>query len=98
MVKILGLAFGGRLMDVLKMRLWLVDSEVETRENLMGISLDFLSVVDVLILVMARAPGVKVAIFTVLNFDDNGLGGFHAGKFRIYITLKWISFTKNEAN
>ena len=62
------------------MRLWLVDSEVKTMENLMGIRLDFLSVVDVLIFVMTRTPGVKGAIFTVLDFDDNRLGVFHAGK------------------
>ena len=62
------------------MRLWLVDSEVKTMENLMGIRLDFLSVVDVLIFVMARTPGVKRAILTVLDFDDNRLGVFHAGK------------------
>lgn len=97
-IKILGLAFACWFMNVFEMGLWLVDSEVETMENLMRIRLDFLSVVDVLIFVMARTPGVKGAIFTVLDFDDNGLGGFHAGKLRIYITLVWISFTKNEAN
>lgn len=73
MIKILGFSFAGGFVNVFEMGLGLVDSEVETRENVMSIGLDFLSVFSVLVLVMPRTPGVKVAIFTVLNLDDNRL-------------------------
>ena len=73
MVKILGFAFAGGFVNVFEMGLRLVDSEVETREDVMSIGLDFLSVLSVLVLVVSGTPGVEVAIFAVLNLDDNRL-------------------------
>lgn len=77
MIKILGLSFAGRLVDVLEMGLGLINSELEVLEDIVSIGFDFIGVFDIFVLVMPGAPCVEMAVLAVLNLDYHWRGCFH---------------------
>ena len=71
MVKIFSLSFACGFIYVFEMGLGLIDSKVNIGKNIMRVGSDLMSVFSILILFMPRAPGVKMTVLAVLNFDYN---------------------------